>query len=152
MAKKYWLLKNEEADYSIDDFRKDKKTLWDGVRNYQARNFIREMKSDDSFIYYHSNGNPSGAAGVGKIISEPYPDPTQFQKKNKYYESRATREKPVWTTVDVQFVEKFKNLVPLEGIKNNKTLKGIVVAKKGNRLSVSPITKQHFDEIARMSK
>lgn len=152
MAKNYWLLKNEEADYSIDDFKKDKKSLWDGVRNYQARNFIREMKSGDSFIYYHSNGNPSGAAGLGKIVSEPYPDPTQFQKKSKYYEPRATKKEPAWTTVDVQFVKKFKNLVPLEDIKKNKKLKGIIVAKKGNRLSVSPINKQYFDEIAKMGK
>ena len=149
--KNYWIMKNEYSDYSIDDFKKDKKTMWDGVRNYQARNFIREMKSGDEFIYFHSNGDPSGAAGLGKIVSNPYPDPSQF-KKGKYYEKRATKDNPVWTTVDVRFEKKFDNLVPLTDIKKSDKLKGILVARKGNRLSVTPISKSHFDEILKMSK
>lgn len=146
----YWLLKNEEADFSITDFKRAKRTEWNGVRNFQARNYIREMRPGDLFIYYHANGNPSGAAGVGKIISAPYDDPTQFDKKSMYYEKRATKDTPVWSTVRVEFIEQFARVVPLAEIATSPTLKGILVAKRGQRLSVMPMTTAHFAYIRHM--
>ncbi len=148
----YWLLKNEEADYSIADFQRDKVAEWNGVRNFQARNFIRDMHVGDFFIYYHANGNPSGAAGVGEIMSAPYADPTQFDRRSDYFEKRATAETPVWSTVRVSFVEQFARAVPLSEISRSAKLKGILVAKRGQRLSVMPISRAHFEELVRMGR
>ncbi|MEK7659848.1 MAG: EVE domain-containing protein [Patescibacteria group bacterium] len=143
----YWLLKNEEADYSIADFQRDNTAEWNGVRNFQARNYIRTMHMGELFLYYHANGNPSGAAGVGKIISEPHADPTQFDTKSIYFEKRATKESPVWSTVRVQFVAQFARVVSLSEIATSARLKGILVARRGQRLSVMPISQTHFAHI-----
>lgn len=146
----YWLLKNEEADFSITDFKRAKRTEWNGVRNFQARNFIRAMRPGDMFLYFHSNGSPSGAAGVGKIVSAPYADPTQFNAKSVYFEKRATRDTPVWSTVRVEFTQRFARVVPLAEIVASPNLKGILVARRGQRLSVMPMTRAHFEHIRRM--
>lgn len=150
---RYWLLKNEEENYSIDDLRRDKITSWEGVRNYQARNFLRdEIKKGDAAIFYHSNGNPSGAAGVVRIMRSGYPDDTQFDKRSIYFDPKATKEDPRWYLVDVKFEKKFPSIIPLAEIKRNKKMNGALLLRKGDRLSVQPLTKKQFDAIISMSK
>ncbi|OHB25776.1 MAG: EVE domain-containing protein [Parcubacteria group bacterium RIFOXYD2_FULL_52_8] len=144
----HWLMKTDVGDYSIDDLKRDKKTAWVGVRNYQARNYMRDqMQVGDLIFFYHSIADPSGIAGVAKVASKPYPDPTQFDKKSKYYDPKATKEKPIWFLVDIAFVKKFKRFVSLEEIKVNPKLAGIMVAQKGCRLSVQPVSAEHFKVI-----
>lgn len=150
---KYWLIKSEPDAYSIDDLKKDKKTHWDGVRNYQARNFMRdEMKKGDKVIYYHSRTEPPGAVGICEVVKEGYPDFTAFDPDDKHYDPKSKRNNPTWMMVDVKFVEKFKNIVPLEKIKENPKLKNMKLIQRGNRLSVMPVTKTEFDEIVKMGK
>ena len=150
---KYWLMKSEEEEYSIDDLRRDGRVPWFGVRNYQARNYMRDhMSINDLVLFYHSNGKPSGVAGVGKVSSLPYPDETQFDQKSAYYYKRATQENPVWVLVDVAFVEKFKNFIPLDELRDHKELSGMVLLKKGSRLSITPLTQKEFEYIRVLSK
>jgi predicted RNA-binding protein with PUA-like domain len=147
----YWLMKAEESDYSIDDLARDGRIHWYGVRNYQARNYMRdEMKVGDMVLYYHSNAKPSGVVGVARVASAPYPDETQFDQKNKYYYPKATREKPVWMLVDVEFVEKFKECISLAKLREVKTLHGMQLLRPGNRLSITPVTKKEFEIIIGM--
>ena len=120
---KYWLIKSEPDVYSIEDLKKDKKTHWDGVRNYQARNFMRdEMKKGDQVIYYHSNTEPPGAVGICEVVKEGYPDFTAFDPDDKHYDPKSKKDNPTWIMVDVKFVEKFKNVVSLQKIKEHKKL------------------------------
>ena len=131
----FWLIKSEPETYSIDALKKDGKTSWDGVRNYQARNFMRDgMKKGDAVLFYHSNAEPPGVAGVCRIVKEGYPDPKDT----------------VWSMVDVEFVEKFKRFVALDELKADKKLQGMLVIKRGMRLSVQPVDKAHFDEVLRL--
>lgn len=131
----YWLLKSEPSTYSIDDLKKDGKTFWDGVRNYQARNFMRDgMKKGDLVLFYHSNAEPAGVAGICKVVKEGYPE---------------TKD-PTWVGVEVEFVEKFKRFVPLDELKTDAKLKGMLVVKRGMRLSVQPVEKVHFEEVCRL--
>jgi len=151
LAEKYWLIKSEPDVYSIDDLKKDKKTHWDGVRNYQARNFMRdEMKKGDKVIFYHSNSEPPGAAGICEVVKEGYPDFTAFDPEDNHYDPKSKEDNPTWIMVDVKFIEKFKNLVPLGKIKANPKLKNMKLVQRGNRLSVMPVTKKEFDEIVKM--
>ncbi len=144
--KNYWLLKTEPSSYSIDDFAKDKKTSWTGVRNYQARNFIRAMKKGDLFLFYHSGSNPAPAVvGIGKVMADASPDPTQFNTKDSHYDPKATKDKPIWFSVDVAFVKKLKEPVTLNIIKKNAILKTMPVVQKGSRLSVLPALQKHFE-------
>jgi predicted RNA-binding protein with PUA-like domain len=148
---KYWLIKSEPEVFSIDDLKKNKKTHWDGVRNFQARNFMKkEMKKGDRVIFYHSNADPSGAAGIAEVIKEGYADHTQFDPDDKHYFPSANPDKPTWYMVDIKFVKKFKNFVPLHEIKKNKKLSKMRLVKPGNRLSVMPVEKNEFDEIVKM--
>jgi predicted RNA-binding protein with PUA-like domain len=148
-TKQYWLLKSEEGCYSIDDFQMDKKASWTDVRNYQARNFIRdEMKRGDMILFYHSNSNPTAVVGVGKIVSDAYPDPTAFDKKSEYFDPKSKKEKPTWFARDIQFVKKLKNPVTLFQIKLDPAFKGIAVAQKGSRLSILPVSQKHFELLA----
>jgi predicted RNA-binding protein with PUA-like domain len=141
----YWLMKSEEEEYSIDDLKRDDKVAWFGVRNYQARNFMRDqMKLGDMVLFYHSNGNPSGVVGVGKVVSKPYPDSTQFDAHSKYYDAKATHENPRWILVDVGFVKKFTRSVSLPELRTHKALAAMVVLQKGSRLSITPLTEQEF--------
>lgn len=152
-AKQYWLMKSEPDCYSIDDLAKDKNktTFWDGVRNYQARNLMRdEMKKGDLVLYYHSNAKPPGVAGVAKVVRESYPDHTQFEKKSKYYDAKATLENPRWFMVDIQLMKKFKTFLPLDELKTVKALDGMVLLRKGSRLSVQPVTKKQYETILKM--
>ena len=150
---KYWLMKSEPSVYSIDDLEKDKIAYWDGVRNYQARNFMRdEMKVGDKVLFYHSNAKPSGVAGICEVVKEGYPDFTAFDPEDIHYDPKSKRDEPTWFMVDVKFVEKFPQLVTLAEIKANPKLSNMKLVQRGNRLSVMPISKKEFDEIARMSK
>ena len=136
---KYWLIKSEPGTYSIDDLKKDRQTSWNGVRNYQARNFMRdEMKKGDLALFYHSSAEPPGVAGIARIARDAYPD--------------TTAKEPGWVMVDVEFVEKLKRLVPLEELKANKKLGGMLVTKRGTRLSIQPVEKAHYDEVVRMGR
>lgn len=154
MAKNYWLFKSEPDEYSIDDLGKDKNqtTHWDGVRNYQARNFIRDdMKQGDFVLYYHSNSDPKVVAGYCEIVKEGYPDFTQFDPENKHYDEKADPDNPRWFMVDIKLIEKFHTPVTLESIKGNKKLSEMRLVQRGNRLSVMPVTKEEFNEIIKMS-
>jgi predicted RNA-binding protein with PUA-like domain len=151
--KQCWLMKSEPESYSIDALKKDKKTLWTGVRNYQARNFMtQQMKEGDLVLFYHSNAEPSGVAGLARVSSDgAVDDPTQFDKKSDAYDEKATRDKPVWGCVEVAWVESFPKLVSLADLKANPKLKDLGVLKKGTRLSVIPVDEKHFKEICKMA-
>lgn len=149
-AKKLWLMKSEPSTYSIEDLERDGSEPWDGVRNYQARNFMREMSEGDLVIFYHSNAKPPGAAGVARISREAYPDPTQFDEKSKYHDPKSKREDPRWSLVDVEFVEKFDEAIPLQTLKDDPALEGMVVTQKGSRLSVQPVEKKHFKRVLKL--
>lgn len=138
-------MKAEENEYGIDDLKRDKKAPWFGVRNYLARNFMKDhMKKGDLVFFYHSNGKPSGIVGVGKVASLPYPDETQFDKKSPYYYERATKEKPVWILVDISFVKKYKNMLSINEMRELEALRDMVVLQKGNRLSITPVAEKDF--------
>lgn len=145
-------MKSEPSVYSIDDLQRDKTTSWEGVRNYQARNFMRdEMKIGDKVLFYHSNADPSGIAGLGKIVKTAYPDKAAFDKDSRYYDPKSTLEKPVWFMVDVGFVAKFADMITLEQIKADPALEGILVAKRGQRLSIQPVSDQHYQHLCRLA-
>jgi predicted RNA-binding protein with PUA-like domain len=148
---KFWLMKSEPDVYSIDDLWRDGIESWEGVRNYQARNFMREMAEGDLVIFYHSNAKPPGAAGVCRIAREAYPDDTQFNKKSNYYDPKSKKEDPRWSMVDVEFVEKFDEVVSLQTMKDDPPLDGMRVTQKGSRLSVQPVDKKHFKRVLRIA-
>ena len=149
--RKYWLMKSEPDVFSIEALEKKKSEGWDGVRNYQARNFMREMREGDLVLFYHSNAKPSGVAGVATIVGEARPDPTQFDPKSDYYDAGATREEPRWDLVEVGFVEKFEDVIPLETLKADAKLEGMLVTRKGSRLSVTPVEKAHFERVLKLA-
>lgn len=149
----YWLMKSEPDVFSIDQLAKNKKTLWEGVRNYQARNFMmKDMKLGDLVLFYHSSATPSGVAGLARVCELAQPDPTQFDKKSEYYDSKACQEKPQWFCVKVEFVKKFSHFVSLEEIKAKPELKSMLVLKKGQRLSIQPVTEKEFSTLQKMGK
>jgi predicted RNA-binding protein with PUA-like domain len=140
-SSKYWLMKSEPEAYSIDDLKRDKKTAWTGVRNYQARNFMaKSMRIGDLVIFYHSNADPSGAVGLAKVASAAHPDQS------------AGKEKHVWSCVDVTFVKKFSQIIALSTLRANRKLAKMVLLKKGSRLSVQPVTESEFNEIIKMAQ
>lgn len=152
---KYWLMKSEPSVFSIDDLAKSPKktTYWDGVRNYQARNFMRdEMKIGDKVLFYHSNTKPAGVVGVCEIVKEGYPDFSAFDAEDKHYDPKSNKEKPTWIMVDIKLKAKFNNIVTLTEIKENKKLQNMKLVQRGNRLSVMPVDKKEFDEIVKMSE
>ena len=143
----YWLLKSEPSAYSIDDLKRDKKTAWEGVRNYQARNFMREMNVGDLCFFYHSSTEPVGVFGIAKVVAAAHPDLSQFNTKDSHYDPKATKEKPIWFCPDIAFVKKFKEPFLLTSIKADNNLRGIMVAAQGSRLSVQPLSEKHFKYI-----
>lgn len=151
MQTSYWLMKSEPTSYSIDHLQKDKITFWNGVRNYQARNFMRDdMKVGDGVLFYHSNADPSGIAGMAKIVKAGYPDHTQFDVKSPYFDPKASTQKPIWFMVDIVFVRKFKNFLELDLLRHAPGLENMMVLKRGSRLSVQPVTAREFEMITRM--
>ncbi len=144
----YWLMKSEPDAYSIDDLERDGRDMWDGIRNYQARNMMRDdMKIGDQVFFYHSNCKEPGIVGIARVASEPYPDPTQFDKRSKYYDAKSDKDNPRWILVDVEFVRKTKRNVTLAEIKSQKSLEDMILVRKGNRLSIMPVSKKHWNRI-----
>ena len=139
---KYWLMKSEPTDFSIDDLKRVKTEPWTGVRNYQARNFMRQMKPGDGVLFYHSNCEVPGIYGIGEVASPPYPDKTQFDKKSKYFDEKATQEQPRWDLVDVGYVRHLKRAIPLTEIREHRDELGeeFALTRTGSRLSVLPVT------------
>jgi predicted RNA-binding protein with PUA-like domain len=151
-APQFWLMKSEPDVYSIDDLERDGTEPWEGVRNYQARNFMREMLVGDWVLFYHSNAKPPGVAGLARVCREAYPDPTQFDRKSQYFDPKSSKDAPRWSRVDVAFVEKFPAFLSLQTLKDNKRLQGMRVTQKGQRLSVQPVEKAHFDAVLKLAK
>ncbi|MBY0516950.1 MAG: EVE domain-containing protein [Bacteriovoracaceae bacterium] len=146
----YWLMKSEPDVFSIDDLKKKGVEPWNGVRNYQARNFMREMSHKDKILFYHSNAEEIGVVGLMEVSKTAYPDPTQFDKKSEYFDPKSKKEDPRWSLVDVKFVEKFPRVITLEEMKNNPALDGLLLLRKGSRLSVIPVEEKHFNLILKM--
>ena len=142
-----WLMKTEPDTFSIDDLRARKVEPWNGVRNYQARNFIRSMRRGDEVMIYHSSCAVPGVAGLAKVASAPYPDPGQFDPKDEYFDADSDRGDPRWTLVDVRFVRKLKRLITLDEIKALRGLGDFALTRRGNRLSVLPVTERQWDAI-----
>ena len=155
MARNYWLFKTEPSTYSIDDLKEAKqgKDIWDGVRNFQARNFLRDdVKKGDLVFIYHSSCKTPGIAGLAKVIREKCPDPTSWDKLSSYYDPKSTKENPRWFMVEISFVKKFKSFISLELLKSIKELNDFQLLKKGNRLSIMPVSKEHSDVIKGLLK
>lgn len=149
----YWLIKTEPSEFSIQDLqrKKDQTEHWDGVRNYQARNFMRdEMKIGDQAFFYHSNCEQPGIVGIAKIVKESYPDHTAFDKTDNHYDPKSDKKNPRWFMVDVKFVKQFKNTISLKAIKENKVLADMKLVQRGNRLSVMPVTNKEWTNILKM--
>ena len=150
---KHWLMKTEPDAFSIDNLKKVGTEPWTGVRNYQARNFMRQMEVGDLVFFYHSSTAVPGIAGLAKVASAPYPDPTQFDRKSHYFDPKATREQPRWDLVDVKFEKKFRNVLALTTLKENEDrLEGLVVLQRGSRLSVQPVTAPHARTLLKMAE
>jgi predicted RNA-binding protein with PUA-like domain len=148
---RYWLMKSEPDCYSIDDLKRDKVEPWDGTRNYQVRNMMRDdMKVGDKVLFYHSNTKEIGVVGTMELTSGAYPDPTQFDPRSDHPDPKSDPENPRWLCVDVRFLSKFKRTVTLAKIKNDPLFEGMPLVKKGNRLSVMPVDKKHFQKIVKM--
>ena len=153
MAKGYWLAKTEPGDYSIDELERDGETQWDGVRNYQARNFMRDkMQPGDQVLIYHSMTKPIGVYGVAEVAGPAHPDSTQFDKKHKYFDEKSTEENPRWWCVDFKHVETFAEPVTRDELKAEARLAEMKLLKRGMRLSVMPVEKKEFDLIRKMSR
>ena len=145
-------MKSEPYVYSIDDLERDGTTFWDGVRNYSARNLMRDqMRIGDRVLYYHSNADPPGVVGIAEVVKESYPDHTQFDETSKYHDPKATEEKPRWFMVDIEFVEKLPRAVTLPEIKDTEALAEMVLVNR-SRLSVQPVKKSEYDLIVRMAR
>ena len=148
----YWLMKSEPDVYSIDDLERDRNEIWDGVRNYQARNFLKSMTVGDIAFFYHSNTKPPGIAGLMKISEEMVVDPTQFDQSNKYYDPKSTPDAPRWHTVTVTYIKTFAHHISLDELKKNFSPDDLQVVKRGNRLSVMPITEDVAKQILILAK
>lgn len=151
----YWLFKSEPSVFGIDDLvkRPNQTEHWDGVRNYQARNFLRdEIKKGDEAFFYHSSSNPSGIVGIIKIIKSGYPDYTAWDINSDHYDSATSEGNPRWYMVDVKFVKKFNNIITLADIKSNPHLAKMRVAQPGNRLSITPVTEKEWNIILSMTE
>lgn len=152
-ANRFWLGKSEPSLYSIDDLARDGKTGWEGVRNYTARNFLRDdLKLGDRLLFYHSSCPETGVAGIAEVCREAYPDPTAFDPAHPYFDEKSKPETPTWYRVDVSFVEKFPRVVTLETLKTTPGLEGMLVVRKGQRLSVMPVTPEEFDIVVALGR
>ena len=153
MPKKYWLMKCEPGAYSIDDLARDGSSSWEGVRNFQARNFMRDqMQLGDPVLFYASNADPSGVSGIAEVSRAGYPDTFSTKKGHQYYDQKATTADPIWTMVDIRFVEKFPEIVSLDTLNETPGLETMVVTRKGSRLSIQPVTKEEFDIVRKVGR
>ena len=147
------LMKCEPSAYTIEALERDGQTGWEGVRNYQARNFMRdEMQVGDGVLFYASNADPSGVTGLAQIVRAGYPDPFAFKKGHKYYDDASSKDNPTWYTVDVGFVERFPAPVSLDDLRQTPGLEQMMVLRKGSRLSIQPVTKAEYDIVARRGR
>jgi predicted RNA-binding protein with PUA-like domain len=145
-------MKCEPSAYSIEDLERDGRTSWEGVRNYQARNFMRDMQLGDGVLFYASNADPSGVTGLAEVVRAAYPDEYAWKKGHKYYDPDSSKENPTWFMVDIGFVERFPAIVSLEALKTTAGLEHMVVTRKGSRLSVQPVTKPEYEIVARLGR
>jgi predicted RNA-binding protein with PUA-like domain len=151
-TRSHWLIKSEPDVYSIEALKRDGQTRWEGVRNYQARNHLRAMKLGDLVLYYHSNAKPPGVAGVARVRREAYTDDAQFEPSSPYHDPESPPDNPRWSMVDVEFVEQFPALVSLDAMKEDESLEGMLVRKRGMRLSVQPVEPEHFNRVLRLAR
>jgi predicted RNA-binding protein with PUA-like domain len=148
----YWLMKTEPDVYSIDDLKRQNVGTWEGVRNYQARNHMRDMRVGDFALFYHSSCTPPGVVGISRIHREAYADETQFDPKSEYYDEKAKRDAPRWDRVDVEYVETLPAMVTLDMLKADPEFEGMLVIKRGMRLSVQPVEKAHFQRVLKLAR
>jgi predicted RNA-binding protein with PUA-like domain len=146
----YWLMKSEPDELSIHDLQRLGQTRWDGVRNYQARNFMRSMQTGDLFFFYHSSCPQPGIAGIARIASPHYPDPTALEPESHYFDAKASAAKNPWSALDVAFVEAFRQVIPLAQLKAQSALLELPLVQKGSRLSVMPVSSQEWAAILTM--
>ena len=155
MSKQYWLMKSEPDVFSLEDLRlrPEQKEPWDGVRNYQARNFMRDaMRVGDQILFYHSNCAVPGIAGLAEVASKPYPDPTQFDQKSDYFDPKSKPDKPRWMLIEVRYKSTFNQVVTLQAMKTMAGLEHMRILQKGNRLSITPVTSDEFKRIVQAGK
>jgi predicted RNA-binding protein with PUA-like domain len=154
MPKRYWLLKSEPESFSIQALARARQqtTCWEGVRNYQARNFMRAMKQGDQAFYYHSNTEPPCIVGIVEIVQEAYPDHTQFDPKDKHYDPKSKMDSPTWEMVDVKLVEIFPRPLALEALRDVPELEGMELLRRGSRLSVQPVSPEQWKTVVRLAK
>ena len=150
----YWLMKSEPSAFSIQDLRKapGQTTCWDGVRNYQARNYMRAMKVGDQVLFYHSNADPPAVVGVAQVVRGAYPDHTAFDRMHKHFDPKSKPGKPLWDMVDIKLVRVFARPLPLDVLRREPGLKGMELLRRGSRLSVQPVHSQEWDLILRMAE
>jgi predicted RNA-binding protein with PUA-like domain len=150
---RYWLFKSEPDVYSIDDLARDGVTYWDGVRNYQARNLLRdEIAPGDQVLFYHSNAEPPAIAGLAEVVRGGYGDPSALDPKHKYHDAKSTPANPIWFVVDIRFVRKFSRPLPLPSLRDEALLEGMMLLQKGSRLSVQPVSPAHFKTVLALAK
>ena len=151
--RRYWLVKSEPNTFSIDDLARAPRqaTCWDGVRNYQARNFMREMAVGDRVLYYHSNADPPAVVGSAEVVKTAYPDDTQFDKRSNHYDATSTRDDPRWDMIDLKYREKFPTSLPLDRLRQEPRLKGMVLLRKGSRLSVQPVSEAEWRVVTQLA-
>lgn len=149
MARRYWLMKSEPTVFSIEDLERAPKqtTCWDGVRNYQARNFMREMAVGDQVLFYHSNADPPAIVGIAEVVRTAYPDPTAFDPRDAHYDPKSTRDKPIWDMVDIRLVRIFPAPLPLDRLRREPRLRRMDLLRKGSRLSVQPVRPSEWDAV-----
>lgn len=146
-----WLMKSEPDEFSIDDLQKRKKEPWTGVRNYQARNYMKAAKLSDVVLFYHSNCAEPGIVGIGRVSKVAFTDATQFDSKSDYYDAKSDQQNPRWSCIEVSFVEKFKQVVTLPQLRENKKLRNLLILRPGNRLSVTPVEMSDYLEIKKLA-
>lgn len=150
--RRYWLMKSKPDVYSISDLEKDRSTFWDGVRNYQARNLMRdEMTVGDGVLYYHSNCKPPGIVGLARVHRKAHPDPTQFDESSRYFDESSDPDDPRWLGVEIEFVEAFGESLPLPTLRKTSALAGMALLQKGQRLSVQPVRASEWRTILKMA-
>ena len=150
--KRYWLFKTEPGSYSIDDLARDKRTFWNGIRNFQARTLLRdEIQLGDEVLFYHSSADPPGVAGLARVVKSGYPDPTALDPKSHYFDEKASEDAPRWFMVDIEFEERFPELVPLQTVRDTPGLEHMVLTNK-SRLSVQPVTPEEFAIIVKLGR
>ena len=152
-GRRYWLMKSEPGAFSIDDLARSPKqiTHWDGVRNYQARNFMRAMAVGDPVLFYHSNAEPPAVVGIAEVVRTAYPDETQFDKTSHHYDPASVRSAPRWDMVDIQYRQTFKTSLSLDRLRQEPQLKSMVLLRKGSRLSVQPVTEAEWATVLKLA-